>query len=137
MSIDDAPDFKRVDVCFYCEFLRPWNSMWDIDYCEKHDFEFKEKQVHAYVCKSFKHWKKEMGKENDNFKIETFEGIRYKIFLVDKVNDEGNGISKIHIERNFNSGLFEKMTIDEIKKYVGDVGRDIFRNISGYIKLKG
>jgi len=58
MSHDDAPDFKRVEVCFYCEFLRPWNSILDHDECEKYNFRLGEKQAHSYVCKSFKHWRK-------------------------------------------------------------------------------
>jgi hypothetical protein len=57
MSRDDAPDFKRVDTCFYCEALRPWNSQWDYDYCDKYQFRLEEKQAHVYVCKAFKHWR--------------------------------------------------------------------------------
>ena len=59
----------------------------------------------------------------ENFKVETFEGIRYKIFLTEKVTPENSGVSKIHIERVPNSSVFEKMTTEELKKYVGDAIR--------------
>lgn len=59
----------------------------------------------------------------EKFKVETFEGIRYKIFLVDKVTADDSGVKKIHIERVPNSGVFEKMTTEELKKYVGDAVR--------------
>jgi len=48
----------------------------------------------------------------------TFDGIRYKIF-------DGNGGAGIfHIERVPNSDHFEKMTVDELTKYVAAVVRD-------------
>ena len=58
------------------------------------------------------------------FKIETFEGIRYKVFLSDNLN----GVSKVHIERERNSDVFENMTNDEIMTYVGAIVREVLNH---------
>ena len=51
-------------------------------------------------------------------KVEEFGGVRYKIFL--NPNTE-SGVRAIHIERVAGSGVFEKMTVEEISVYMGFV----------------
>ena len=64
---------------------------------------------------------------DEAWKIEEFGGIRYKIFL-DPTTE--SGVSKIHIERVVGSDVFEKMTSEEVRDYVGAMFRE---KLSGHI----
>lgn len=58
MSQNDAPNFRRVDTCFYCKYLTP-NNIRSEDRCEKYEFDLEPKQAHVYKCESWKHWKED------------------------------------------------------------------------------
>lgn len=55
MSREDAPEYKRVEVCFFCKFA-------DVDgtnnKCLRYDFTFEPKEASAKVCQDFVYWRK-------------------------------------------------------------------------------
>jgi len=67
----------------------------------------------------------------EDFKIETFDGIRYKILFTSVNNNEAlddGGVRRVHVERIPNSDVFEKMTVEEIAQYVKSVIKHMYAN---------
>jgi hypothetical protein len=53
VSRDDAPEYKRVEVCFFCKFA---DVDGEFNKCLRHDFTFEPKEASAKVCKDFVRW---------------------------------------------------------------------------------